>query len=459
MTPACLRASTTVATEVATPVGDPLDQAKRGGDFSRHLGDLSSPEARPMPDPLRLATFAVPLSGNKGSASMLLGLRDAFENAGIDAHFDVFSYYPRRDADVAAAMPNVTVHPGHPKHLAFGLIPAMRAGRLAPARWRRHAEAVAACDVALCVGGTTFADSMGFKVPWNVLAALPGLGGGRPVAFLSQTLGPFERPANRRAARWTLGRAAAVHGRGRTSADNARAIGIENAVYRPDLSFTMRLPSFDDVAGRELVAAALAEEMATRGAPAVGVAPNSIVLDKAAKAGLDYVGFLAGAIDAVRAEGLMPVLIPHSYRAGGGGSHNNDRSLCKAVLDRLSPEARRDTFHLDADLSPQDLRAVIGRLHLLVASRFHSMVSALATGVPAITYGWGHQKYDEVLAEFGATDLYTPYESMDLNAFAERFRAVLASRDDWSRRINDALPTVRAQAAAVPAEIAALAGR
>ena len=410
-----------------------------------------------MPEPLRLATFAVPLSGNKGSASMLLGLRDAFADAGIDAHFHVFSYYPRRDADVAASMPNVSVHPGHPKHLAFGLLPAMRAGRLAPASWRRHVAALDSCDVALCMGGTTFADSMGYKVPWNVLAAMPGLGRGKPVAFLSQTLGPFEKLANRRAAKWTLGRAAAVHGRGRTSTENARGIGIDGAVYRPDLSFTMRLPTFDQVAGRELVAAALAEEMASRGAPAVGVAPNSIVLNKAAKAGLDYVGFLAGVIDAIRAEGLMPVLIPHSYRADGGGTHNNDRSLCKAVLERLTPDARRETFHVDADLSPPDLRAVIGRLHLLVASRFHSMVSALATGVPPVTFGWGHQKYSEVLAEFGAAELYTPYESMDLAAFAERFRAVSTARDEWSRRIEDALPTVKAGAAGVPAEIAGLA--
>ena len=126
---------------------------------------------------MKVATFAVPLSGNKGSASMLIGLCDAFAAAGIPISIELFSYYPSRDAELAGHDSKLTVHPGHPKHLAFQIIPALvlnkLSPRLVPSTLRPHIEALSRSDAVLLIGGTTFADSMLFKVPWNVMAALP----------------------------------------------------------------------------------------------------------------------------------------------------------------------------------------------------------------------------------------------------------------------------------------------
>ncbi len=415
---------------------------------------------------MRLATFAVPLSGNKGSASMLLGLRDAFAKAGIEAHFEVFSYYPERDGKIAEPMSNVSIHPGHPKHIAFQLLPMIILSWIlpwfVPRRWKDAIEALRQSDLVLLVGGTTFADSMVYKVPWNVLAALPGYWLGRKTVFLSQTMGPFEKWLNRAWARWTLRRAVEVHGRGRPSAENVQKLGIEHALYRPDLSFTMDVPEFQSVAQNVPLVKSLAEKIQAahaRDRLAVGVTPNSIVLSKAKKSGLDYIEFLVGVIQYIESQGHLPVLIPHSYREDIKRLHNNDRAICIEVMDRLARESdsgSTECFYVDQDLSAGELRAIVGQTDLLVASRFHSMVSALAMGVPPLTYGWGHQKYIEVLSEFDVKELYIPYIDIKLEDFPKLLDDALTHRLEFAERITNAQPTVVGEAQQLPERLAAL---
>lgn len=398
-----------------------------------------------MNRPLRLATFAVPLSGNKGSASMFLGLRDAFSAAGIDARFAVFSYYPRRDTAQAAGMDNVTVHPGHPKDIAFKLLPLIVLWRvlpfLVPAKWKRHIQTLRESDAVLMIGGTTFEDSMLFKVPWNLLAALPGYLLRRPTLFLSQTMGPLESRLNRWAARWTLSRAVAVHARGRRSERWVRSIGIEACEYRPDLSFTMHTPVFDTIAGENEHLDGFRRAVGQSGRAPVGVAPNSIVYEKAKKIGKDYIAFLAGVVEAVYEQGHLPILIPHSYLEDMSTLHNNDRSLCRAVIERLP--AGIEYYYLDADLSAGYLRTLVGELHLLVASRFHSMISSLAMGVPPVTYGWGHHKYIEVLEEFGVPELYDSFHALDIADCAAKLQNAHEHREELSQRIRSAYADVK----------------
>jgi colanic acid/amylovoran biosynthesis protein len=414
-----------------------------------------------MNRPLRIATFAVPLSGNKGSASMFLGLRDAFQDANIEVEFFVFSYYPQRDDEMADRLPNVSVHPGHPKHIAFQLIPLMLLALvlpfLVPKRWRQHLKAMKSADLVLLMGGTTFADSMLYKVPWNVMAALPGYLLRKPTVFVSQTMGPFAKSLNRWAARWTLCRAAAVHGRGRTSAANVESLGVRNGSYEPDLSCCLKVPSFEEVAARESIVGQLALEInAARqsGKAIVGITPNSIVYDKAAACDRDYIAFLTSAVEAIHERGCLPVLIPHSYRNDVRKLHNNDRAICTRVRDSISGTTQ--CFYLDQDLSSADLRAVIGQMDLLVASRFHSMVSALMMGVTPMTYGWGDQKYREVLTEFDAEDLFIPYQELDADQFPARFDSVFSQRESYAARIKAAKPTVVQGARSLPLRLLAL---
>lgn len=400
-----------------------------------------------MTGPLRFATFAVPLSGNKGSASMLLGLIDSFQKSSIDTEFAVFSYYPQQDTKIAQNMKNITVHPGHPKHIFFQLLPLIILSKilpfLVPKKWKNHIAAIKDCDAVLLIGGTTFADSMLFKVPWNTLAALPGYFLKKETVFLSQTIGPNRKWINRLFARWTLSRAKQVHGRGRVSEDWAHSLKIPNVSYQPDLSFSLIVPDFDDVVNRRDIAKQFQEKINRTERKPVGIAPNSIVFEKTKKIGVDYVDFLLRVTCEVHEQGFLPVLIPHSYREGTKQRHNNDQFLCLSLLQQLPADI--ECFYFDADLDSRELRAIIGKLHLLIASRFHSMVSALSMGVPPITYGWGAQKYSEVLQEFSVDELYIPFQEMKKEDFSDRLAIAHTQRKQLSEKIFQSRETVSKQ--------------
>lgn len=392
---------------------------------------------------MKIAAFAVPLSGNKGSASMVLGMMDGLAQSGANAQLRLFSYYYAADTKLAANMDDVTVHRGHPKELAFGLIPRLLVRKLFRGyRGGAYAADIAAleeCDVVACVGGTTFADSMQWKVPWNVLAALPGYIVGKPTVFLSQTMGPLKKPLNRLSAKWTLRRAAHVCGRGDTSTDYVRGIGIDATTW-PDLSFPMVVPPLEDVLSNHPNVRAVFDDLASSGRPIVAFTPNSIVLGKAQGIGVDYIAFLSECIRRVADLGYAPLLIPHSYRATTSAKeqHNNDRWLCEQVVAKVGDTVR----YLDADLDSRELRAIIGGCRFVVASRFHSMVSALAMGVPPLTYGWGGHKYSEVLAQFDVTELCRDYHDLNIEGFTSGFDALVANEASLRERLATNRPVV-----------------
>ena len=427
--------------------------------FIQHNMDLRLKKPLPKTDErpdrsLRLATFAVPLSGNKGSASMLIGLLDGLKAEGLSVETLVFSYYPARDRELARGLPGVEVLPGHPRDLVK-LLPLLLLNRLAgrwlPSSWRRTFDRLSACDVICCVGGTTFADSMLYKVPWNIMAALPAFLVSRPLAFLSQTMGPFESKWNERCAHWTLRRAKLVHGRGRRSADFVTGLGIGDVRYWPDLSFMMSLDAArqsDRLANWRARIAALS---LARGGSPVGLTPNTIVNGKMTGVGANYVALMAAIIVDLHERGYAPVLIPHSYRADNDGSHNNDTGLCKAILEQLPSGV--DCLYVGEDLSSQELRLLVGDLRFLVASRFHSMISALAVGVPPLTIGWGRQKYLEVLEAFELGELYVDYAEADLHEVRRRIDLIEADHARIQGQIDQGLSQLLAVGSTLGAEL------
>lgn len=390
---------------------------------------------------LKIATFAVPLSGNKGSASMLLGLMDSFKDSGIDAHFEVFSYYPEADEVIAQTIPNCRIHAGHPKDLAFCLIPALISG-FGGEKSRDAASALKSCHIALMIGGTTFADSMLFKVPWNTLASLPALCTKTPSIWLSQTFGPIESRINRFFAKPTLSKAHTIHGRGRQSTANVKELGVNikgDISYQPDLSFAMEVPSLDEIK-RIPAVLKLLNAIHNSGKKPIGIAPNTIVLEKSSKNGIDYIDFLTQVAADIDKEGFFPVLLPHSYRADEKGYHNNDRFLCQEIYKRCKD--RFQIYFIDEDFNPRLLRSIIGIFHLLVASRFHSMISALSQAVPPITYGWGAHKYSEVLSEFKLEDTYHSFKDLKSTSFNTVLKKSLHLREKHVELIETHLPKV-----------------
>jgi polysaccharide pyruvyl transferase WcaK-like protein len=97
---------------------------------------------------------------------------------------------------------------------------------------------------------------------------------------------------------------------------------------------------------------------------------------------------------------------------------------------------------VDADLTAGELRHLVAQSAVLVTSRFHAMISGLATGTPTVVVGWSH-KYREVLDDFGLAEF--GMDSAELSTpshIATKVMAVLEGHDAIRQQILAALPSV-----------------
>jgi colanic acid/amylovoran biosynthesis protein len=400
------------------------------------------------PRPLHVATLGAAFSANKGAASMVQAVVDVLPTELGPCRIDVLTTYPDEDRQEVSES-DLRLVSLRPRELVFPVLPiailvwVVRAfggrGRLV-ARLHPATRSLADADVVLDLAGISFAQGRGLPIlAYNVLMTGVPLLLGRPVVKCSQAVGPFTGGLNRVAARFVLPRVEAVLTRGERTHEHARSLGLTNARRADDLAFLLHVPSGASRAVAELLEVAGVRE------PFVTVAPSAVVRQYCAKQGLDYIDMLARFVRHVRAHhDLDVVIVPHSIRPGRPESRMNDLPACVDLHDAVGDD---DRVHLVArNLPPAELRALIGRSEVLVTSRFHAMISALATNTPPLVVGWSH-KYEEVLAEFALTEYALPYGEFTPTRLTERFEALWAARAEARGSIARHLPEARDRAA------------
>ncbi len=407
---------------------------------------------RDQPGVTRVATLGATFSANKGAASMLQALIDALPGRVGPCRFAVLSTFPRDDERLPHP-PEVTIVPCRPLALLAPLLPVavLCAGlrRLGlPWRWlaRRFPalRALADADVVVDVAGISFVDGRGFPIlVYNVLMTSLPLWLGRPTVKAAQALGPFRRRTTRAAARAVLPRLVAVGARGERTAAHLAELGAGNVSEAADLAFLMAVPA-EAVAAAERVLAGRPGDVQPAlgpGDPFVAVAPSAVVDGYCRSAGVDYPAMVADLVDRITADGHTAVLFPHSARPGERRDRMNDVPVCRAVHARLARPER--CLLITDELGPAALRALIARSEVLITSRFHAMISALATETPVLVVGWSH-KYAEVMGALGLEEWVVDWAGVDAAALHERFRALHAAAGDVRAAIAAGLPAMRA---------------
>ena len=101
---------------------------------------------------------------------------------------------------------------------------------------------------------------------------------------------------------------------------------------------------------------------------------------------------------------------------------------------RLLPPGN-DLTVLDKELEAGVLRCLIAKMDILIASRFHAIISAMSAGVPAVVVGWSH-KYAEVLAPFQLDDFVQSYSNFSKDATMKMIEELSAERQKFSEKIQ-----------------------
>ena len=395
-----------------------------------------------MPQPVRIAIIGAALSANKGAAAMVESVMARLPNEMGDCHFDILTTYPDADASRIPADADAAVVGLQPLRLALVEFPiaclvlVARTLRI-PLFWVRSRGCRSMLDssVVVDVAGISFADGRGFAiVVYNALMTGVPLLLGVPTVKAAQALGPFQSIPNKWLAPLVLRRVKTVCARGARTREHLDSLGGVNAVDVADLAF-----SLDEAAG---LPSAISTALSSIDSNFIVVMPSAVVKGIFESAGGSYVSAMASLVTEIRSKtGRSVVIAPHSYRAGLPEGRMNDGPVCREVAEACAGDSQ--VLGLDSDLTAGELRHLVALGSVLVTSRFHAMISGLATSTPTVVVGWSH-KYKEVLDDFGLSSL--GLDSSALNnppEIADVVARVLSTRDELSQQITAALPAVK----------------
>ena len=395
-----------------------------------------------MPQPVRIAIIGAALSANKGAAAMVESVMARLPNEMGDCHFDILTTYPDADASRVPAGADAAVVGLQPLRLALVEFPiaclALVVRKLhLPLFWVRSRGCRSMLDssVVVDVAGISFADGRGFAiVVYNALMTGVPLLLGVPTVKAAQALGPFQSIPNKWLAPLVLRRVKTVCARGSRTREHLDSLGGVNAVDVADLAF-----SLDEAAG---LPSAVSTALGSIDSNFIVVMPSAVVKGIFESTGGNYVSAMASLVTEIRSKtGRSVVIAPHSYRAGLPEGRMNDGPVCREVAEACVTDSQ--VLGLDSDLTAGELRHLVALGSVLVTSRFHAMISGLATSTPTVVVGWSH-KYKEVLDDFGLSNL--GLDSSALNnpsEIADVVARVLSTRDELSQQITAALPAVK----------------
>ena len=395
-----------------------------------------------MPQPVRIAIIGAALSANKGAAAMVESVMTRLPNEMGDCHFDILTTYPDADASRVPEGVDAAVVGLQPVRLALVEFPiaclalVARTLRL-PLSWVRSRGCRSMLDSAVVVdvAGISFADGRGFAIVfYNALMTGVPLLLGVPTVKAAQALGPFQTIPNKWLAPLVLRRVKTVCARGARTREHLDSLGGVNAVDVADLAF-----SLDESPG---LPSEVSAAIGSIDSNFIVVMPSAVVKGIFESTGGNYVSAMASLVSEIRSQtGCSVVIAPHSYRAGLPEGRMNDGPVCREVAEACVTDSQ--VLGLDSDLTAGELRHLVALGSVLVTSRFHAMISGLATSTPTVVVGWSH-KYKEVLDDFGLSSL--GLDSSALNnpsEIADVVARVLSKRDELSQQITAALPAVK----------------
>lgn len=389
-----------------------------------------------------IVVLGAALSANKGAASMLLAVLDHIDEVLPGGHVVSLSTYPVEDARVNESdrlqivsytpLAMLLVHLPLALMIGFSRLLGTSGRVFAVTRaLRAIRDSAAVADLA----GISFSDGRGLPtLVYNTLMTGIPLLVGSPVVKCSQAIGPLNHHSTRIAGRLVLPRLHTVVARGEGTYQHLVDFGLDNVVEGADLAFLMKVSEAHESTADQLLLGLDEQEYFV-------VSASSVVEELCRAKGIDYAGLIAEVIQRLTSTtGLHAVLIAHSARLGRAAGRMNDLPVTREIAQRCSDSA--SVTSLDEDLDPRVLRATIGGGRFLLASRFHAMISGLATGTPTVVVGWSH-KYREVMKEFGLERFVLAFSEFTTDAVFDLAREAEVAHESTTAGIRAVLPKLQ----------------
>lgn len=248
---------------------------------------------------------------------------------------------------------------------------------------------VKAMDMMVDIGaGDSFADIYGnsrfrkFMLMKGVVHAA-----GVPLILAPQTIGPFNQPANRRIALWTMNRSLLVAARDEASAKVALAMGVTSPVLlASDVALRLDFTRSAPMGGAR---------------PQVGLNVSGLLMaggyTGSNQFGLrvDYPDMVRSLITELQAAGADVWLVPHVINPDGPMAVEDDAAAARGLAEAMPGVKIAPRFG-----SPSEAKSWISGLDFFAGARMHACIAAFSSGVPMVAHAYS-RKFEGLFGSIG----------------------------------------------------------
>jgi colanic acid/amylovoran biosynthesis protein len=392
------------------------------------------------------------ICGNRGAESMVVTTIGMLRKKFPKSKFLVFSYHPEKDRKLVDDE-NISIIDATPVSLVLKFFPqsmlihVLRSLHFQIPFSSYEVKQLIQCNVLLDVSGISFADGREVFLPYNILTILPAMNLNIPVIKMAQALGPFTNPINRLAAKVILPKCNRIFSRGDITSNNLQSINQNNFQRTADIAFLYQSQFSISHENEDKVnrLAGELERIIEQKKKIIVISPSSVVYQKSSKKKIDYLGCLLQLIRALDDENTCFLFLPNSTRQSSSKPRNNDIYVLNLLMHRalisMDPDTFSKTYWVTWDVNTASLRRLMNMANIVVTSRFHSMVSSLALGIPTLVIGWSH-KYVETMEDFGMQRFVVDFENKEDNLI-NLANELIQDEIEIRKQLNEQLPVVQ----------------
>jgi polysaccharide pyruvyl transferase WcaK-like protein len=190
------------------------------------------------------------------------------------------------------------------------------------------------------------------------------------------------------------------------------------------------------------------DEQQSSGRLVIGINANFLAAPAAMRCdgGQPLIDAYASELAAFAADGpdLAYLLVPHDYRSVSGLP--NDQQVAESIARALPEPLQQRTSVVPAPAKAPEIKAIAGRLDLVVTGRMHLAIAAIGGGTPAggVVY---QDKFEGLYRHLDLPPLcFDPARLSEHGAFADFLAHLVERREEFAATIRTSLPRVHALA-------------
>lgn len=264
----------------------------------------------------------------------------------------------------------------------------------------------------------------------------------KPLLMLPQSYGPIHGVVQKKMLRWLVEQSAFVAVRETQSLHLLREIGVPNGDVRllPDMAFT----AAEAEAGA--ISTTLLESILDSGdigEPLMGITlmdwggQNPSFSRQSA-----YEDAVLALFEHLRTEYQARIVV--FSQCFGPTVSQDDRRIARAMAARAESSGIDNIFVVDEKLPPDVLKALYGRMDVMVTTRMHSAIFALSAGTPALVIGYLH-KSAGIMQMLGLQEYIRDIDALDPIQLCAAFDHLWAEREAIRQQLARRIPELQQQ--------------